>query len=103
MQISTCEGGDEMVSKAVITCADALVQIFWDLIGCPINTTSHIEGWHSTLKVYYAALHPAWQKYLCDTHDVKDSRRLARALSLSRGANVSVSDLPDGQVPPDKS
>ncbi|KAK9901081.1 hypothetical protein WJX75_002389 [Coccomyxa subellipsoidea] len=27
-----------------------VMQLFRDIAGCPINTTSHIEGWHSTLK-----------------------------------------------------
>jgi hypothetical protein len=33
------------------TCAGMIMQVFRTLIGCSINTTSHIEGWHSTLEV----------------------------------------------------
>ena len=35
----------------VLVAPDMIMQIFRDIAGCPINTTSHIEGWHSTLKV----------------------------------------------------
>ncbi|BDA47435.1 hypothetical protein COCOBI_10-2830 [Coccomyxa sp. Obi] len=32
---------------------EMVVQLFRDIAGCPINTTSHIEGWHSTLKLTF--------------------------------------------------
>ena len=28
-----------------------IMQVFRTLVGCSINTTSHVEGWHGTLKV----------------------------------------------------
>ena len=31
--------------------AGLVMQLFRDIDGCSINTTSHVEGWHSTLKV----------------------------------------------------
>ena len=36
------------------TISEGLVmQLFHDIQGCSINTTSHGEGWQGTLKVYH--------------------------------------------------
>lgn len=40
-----------MIPYEVCVAPDMIMQIFRDIAGCAINTTSHIEGWHATLKV----------------------------------------------------
>lgn len=33
--------------------AGMIMQVYRDLAGCAINCTSHVEGWHKTLKVRF--------------------------------------------------
>jgi hypothetical protein len=57
-------------------CTGMIMQVYRDLAGCDINCTSHVEGWHLTLKVHF--LHIRLSR-ACENPQVKTAWNLTQA------------------------